>query len=298
MPREAAAAAGGPAAPEPELTLPDQPGARPGRSTGRRRSSPRTASPSCPARWPPSPAGRRRPPRRLGYPVVVKLAADGIEHKSDIGGVKIGLGRTRRRSRAAYAEVVAAGRAAGADVQRRARPAACATGGIELLVGVVTDPAWGQVLAVGLGGVWVEILRDTALQRAPGRPRPGPAGAAQPARRAGCSTARAAPRRPTWTRSPTPSPRSPTWPCGSATAWRRWRSTRCSSAAPRSRRSTRSSPGASPSAVPQGAARLPVLLIQGLSSERGRASPVRARGLPARAAAGGQPSPGPDRLII
>ncbi len=40
-------------------------------------------------------------------------------------------------------------------------------GGIELLVGVVTDPAWGQVLAVGLGGVWVEILRDTALQVLP-----------------------------------------------------------------------------------------------------------------------------------
>ncbi len=35
--------------------------------------------------------------------------------------------------------------------------------GIELLVGIVTDPAWGQVLAVGLGGIWVEILRDTAL---------------------------------------------------------------------------------------------------------------------------------------
>jgi acetate---CoA ligase (ADP-forming) len=36
-------------------------------------------------------------------------------------------------------------------------------GGIELLVGVITDPAWGQVLAVGFGGVWVEILKDTAL---------------------------------------------------------------------------------------------------------------------------------------
>jgi succinyl-CoA synthetase beta subunit len=36
-------------------------------------------------------------------------------------------------------------------------------GGIELLVGIVTDPAWGQVLAVGLGGIFVEILRDTAV---------------------------------------------------------------------------------------------------------------------------------------
>ena len=101
----------------------------------------------------------------VGYPVVVKLAADGIEHKSDIGGVKIGLS-TAAEVRAAYADVVAAGRAAGADVQG-ALVQPQRVGGIELLVGVVTDPAWGQVLAVGLGGVWVEILRDTALSVLP-----------------------------------------------------------------------------------------------------------------------------------
>src|SRR6185437_15999024 len=67
---------------------------------------------------------------------------------------------------AAYAEVTAAGRAAGADV-RGALVQPMRDGGIELLVGVVTDPAWGQVLAVGFGGVWVEILRDTALQVLP-----------------------------------------------------------------------------------------------------------------------------------
>ncbi|HUN32420.1 MAG TPA: acetate--CoA ligase family protein [Trebonia sp.] len=97
----------------------------------------------------------------LGYPVVVKLAADGIEHKSDIGGVKVGV-RTAAEVRAAYADVVGAGRQAGADVQG-ALVQPQRTGGIELLVGIVTDPVWGQVLAVGLGGVWVEILRDTAL---------------------------------------------------------------------------------------------------------------------------------------
>jgi acyl-CoA synthetase (NDP forming) len=101
----------------------------------------------------------------VGYPVVVKLAADGIEHKSDIGGVKIGLS-SAAEVRAAYADVVAAGRAASADVQG-ALVQPQRVGGIELLVGVVTDPAWGQVLAVGLGGVWVEILRDTALSVLP-----------------------------------------------------------------------------------------------------------------------------------
>jgi acetate---CoA ligase (ADP-forming) len=101
----------------------------------------------------------------LGYPVVVKLAADGIDHKSDIGGVKVGL-ETPGEVLAAYSEVVSAGRKAGADVQG-ALIQPQRTGGVELLVGIVTDPVWGQVLAVGLGGVWVEILRDTALSVLP-----------------------------------------------------------------------------------------------------------------------------------
>jgi succinyl-CoA synthetase beta subunit len=101
----------------------------------------------------------------LGYPVVVKLAADGIEHKSDIGGVKVGLGDAAA-VRDAFTEVTAAGREAGADVLG-ALVQPQRAGGIELLVGIVTDPAWGKVLAVGLGGIWVEILRDTALNVLP-----------------------------------------------------------------------------------------------------------------------------------
>jgi acetate---CoA ligase (ADP-forming) len=96
---------------------------------------------------------------------VVKLAADGVEHKSDIGGVKVGL-RNAGEVLAAYADVVSAGFEAGADVQG-ALIQPQRSGGIELLVGIVTDPVWGQVLAVGLGGVWVEILRDTVLSVLP-----------------------------------------------------------------------------------------------------------------------------------
>jgi acetate---CoA ligase (ADP-forming) len=97
----------------------------------------------------------------LGYPVVLKLAADGIEHKSDIGGVRVGL-RTATEVEVAYADVARAGREAGANVHG-ALVQPMRAGGIELLVGIVTDPAWGQVLAVGLGGIFVEILRDTAV---------------------------------------------------------------------------------------------------------------------------------------
>ncbi len=97
----------------------------------------------------------------LGYPVVLKLAADGIEHKSDIGGVRVGL-RNAAEVEVAYADVARAGREAGADV-RGALVQPMRADGIELLVGIVADPAWGQVLAVGLGGIFVEILRDTAV---------------------------------------------------------------------------------------------------------------------------------------
>lgn len=100
-----------------------------------------------------------RAAERFGYPVVVKLAADEIEHKSDIGGVRLGLG-SAEAVRQAYDDVVAAGRAAGA-----AAPAALVqpqrSGGVELIVGAVRDPKWGLVLAVGLGGVWVEVLKDS-----------------------------------------------------------------------------------------------------------------------------------------
>lgn len=100
----------------------------------------------------------------LGYPVVVKLAAD-VEHKSDIGGVKLNLA-SPEAVRSAYDEVTAAGRQAGATVAGAVvQPQR--SGGVELLVGIVTDPVWGHVLALGMGGIWVEVLSDTALRVLP-----------------------------------------------------------------------------------------------------------------------------------
>ncbi|MGH3262357.1 MAG: acetate--CoA ligase family protein, partial [Trebonia sp.] len=127
-----------------ELALPRQPGA----SWSEHRASAFLAAhgiPVVPGVLVTGPEQAADATRAFGYPVVVKLAADGIEHKSDIGGVKVGL-TTAAEVRAAYADVVAAGRAAGADV-RGALVQPQRVGGIELLVGVVTDPAWGQVLA-------------------------------------------------------------------------------------------------------------------------------------------------------
>jgi acyl-CoA synthetase (NDP forming) len=102
---------------------------------------------------------------RHGYPVVVKLAAADVAPKRDIGGVKLGLTSAEEVS-AAFEAVTAAGRSANAEVEGAVvQPMRGA--GVELLVGVVRDPVWGPVLAVGLGGVWVEILHDSALRVLP-----------------------------------------------------------------------------------------------------------------------------------
>ncbi|HEY1573718.1 MAG TPA: acetate--CoA ligase family protein [Pseudonocardiaceae bacterium] len=99
--------------------------------------------------------------REFGYPVVLKAAADDLAHKSDIGGVRLGLvGDDAVRE--AFTEVIALLGEGGAALVQPQR-----SGGIELLVGVVRDPVWGLVLAVGLGGVWVEVLRDTAQRLVP-----------------------------------------------------------------------------------------------------------------------------------
>ena len=101
----------------------------------------------------------------VGYPVVVKLGSDEIEHKSDIGGVKLGL-KDADAVRAAFEAVVQAGRSAGAaDVTALVQP--MRPPGTELIVGLVRDPQWGLVLAVGLGGIWVEVLKDSTLHVLP-----------------------------------------------------------------------------------------------------------------------------------
>jgi acetate---CoA ligase (ADP-forming) len=104
--------------------------------------------------------------RKVGLPVALKICSAQITHKSDVGGVVLGLG-SEAEVRAGYEKVRAAGEAVpGASIDG-VLVTPMRTGGTELLAGVTMDPTFGPVLAVGLGGIWVEILKDASLRLLP-----------------------------------------------------------------------------------------------------------------------------------
>ncbi len=102
-----------------------------------------------------------------GFPVAVKIVSPEVTHKSDVGGVRLGLG-TAAAVEAAFEEMAAAVKARqpeahieGVSVQAMARP------GIEVIVGMSKDPQFGPVLMFGLGGILVEVLKDVAFRIVP-----------------------------------------------------------------------------------------------------------------------------------
>ena len=104
--------------------------------------------------------------RKVGLPVALKICSAQITLKSDVGGVVLGLG-SEAEVRAGYEKVRAAGEAVpGASIDG-VLVTPMRTGGTELLAGVTMDPTFGPVLTVGLGGIWVEILKDTSLRVLP-----------------------------------------------------------------------------------------------------------------------------------
>lgn len=105
--------------------------------------------------------------RELGTAVALKINSAHITHKSDIGGVALNLSGDAA-VRAGYQRVVAA--AAGHRGGNEVLVTSMRTGGIEVLAGVTMDPGFGPVLAVGLGGIWVELLGDTCVRVLPAGP--------------------------------------------------------------------------------------------------------------------------------
>ncbi|HET7879512.1 MAG TPA: acetate--CoA ligase family protein [Acetobacteraceae bacterium] len=102
--------------------------------------------------------------RAFGGHVVLKIASDDIAHKSDIGGVALNLQGDEPVADAFRRLMAAAPRGARVD---GVLVAPMRSGGLELFVGCTRDPQWGPVIAVGLGGVWVEVLQDVSLRPLP-----------------------------------------------------------------------------------------------------------------------------------
>ena len=104
----------------------------------------------------------KRIARRLGYPVAAKLVARSLAHKSELKGVHLGIDSDAALERAfAALDAIAIAGKEGILVQPMIE------GGLEAFVGMKRDEVFGPAVVVGLGGIYVEILRETAMRLAP-----------------------------------------------------------------------------------------------------------------------------------
>jgi acetyl coenzyme A synthetase (ADP forming)-like protein len=112
-----------------------------------------------------SPREAGRQARAIGSAVALKAVAPGVLHKTDAGGVRLGLKGAASVERAA-AEMSAAFAKEGHSVEDfQLQP--MVTGGVEMIVGVVQDQHFGPVLACGAGGTATELLKDVAVRITP-----------------------------------------------------------------------------------------------------------------------------------
>lgn len=104
----------------------------------------------------------------MEFPVVLKVASDKILHKSDIGGVKVGISN-RDEAKEAYDEIIENAKKAfpdievdGVEVQKMM------DSGIEVIVGMIRDKQFGPMIAFGMGGIFVNLIEDVSFQIAKG----------------------------------------------------------------------------------------------------------------------------------
>ena len=104
----------------------------------------------------------------IGYPVVLKIVSPDISHKTDVGGVIVGV-KNESELRESFRKILdnvrlraPNARIAGILIQEMAKP-----GFIEVIVGATRDPIFGPVIMFGLGGIFVEVLKDVSFRVAP-----------------------------------------------------------------------------------------------------------------------------------
>jgi acetyltransferase len=105
--------------------------------------------------------------KRTGYPVVMKVVSPQIIHKSDAGGVKVNI-KDEAGARAAYQAILASCKAYNPEADIRGIAVQeMAPLGTEVIVGSINDPTFGPTVMFGLGGIFVEVLKDVTFRVAP-----------------------------------------------------------------------------------------------------------------------------------
>ena len=103
----------------------------------------------------------------IGYPVVMKIVSPQVVHKSDIGGVRVNLNSKQEIEKAFFEitthlrNIMPAAQIYGVMIQEMVR------GGKEIIMGITNDPQFGHMIMFGLGGIYVEVLKDIAFRITP-----------------------------------------------------------------------------------------------------------------------------------
>ena len=105
--------------------------------------------------------------KEIGFPVAMKIVSTDISHKSDAGGVKLGLANAAQVGKA-YSDMMVSirqklpeAKIQGVSMQKMARP------GVEVIIGMSKDAQFGPVIMFGLGGILVEVLKDVSFRIVP-----------------------------------------------------------------------------------------------------------------------------------
>src|SRR5579883_3602720 len=103
----------------------------------------------------------------MGFPVVMKIVSPDILHKTEAGGVMVGV-KTAAEAEKAYETILSNAKKYKADAKIEGiQVQQMLAGGTEVIVGSITDGSFGKLVAFGLGGVLVEVLKDVTFRLAP-----------------------------------------------------------------------------------------------------------------------------------
>jgi 3-hydroxypropionyl-CoA synthetase (ADP-forming) len=105
--------------------------------------------------------------KKIGFPLVMKVVSPQILHKTDVGGVKVGLENINDVKKTFIDMYGRLSKKKGVDVKGILLEKMVPKGGVELIVGIQNDPQFGPILMVGLGGIMTEVFKDVAFRMLP-----------------------------------------------------------------------------------------------------------------------------------